>query len=221
MHCSPHSYGKPCLYGAAVCVWLWRPAQPKHGHDLHPETERNPQTQPDLLTNCFDWGQISGSWDQSFFFRWQVAKGGHPANKIGNKIWSFVTVGTEELFFHLAIFLLTSWHPHWIIHEGQEFKTLKMFGQSVLTFMVQHEESLESKLCYSRGGLQIYAYATFLSCIVLTHSKTFLKLCCCDSGWWWYQLNTNWWCQKGYLEMMAVILILVEQQVQREIHSVD
>ena len=152
------------------------------------------------------------------------------SQKIGNKIWSFVTVGTEELFFHLAIFLLTSWHPHWIIHEGQEFKTLKMFGQSVLTFMVQHEESLESKLCYSRGGLQIYVYMLLfsdqftriiLSCIVLTHSKTFLKLCCCDSGWWWYQLNTNCWCQKGYLEVMAVILILVEQQVKREIHSVD
>ena len=48
--CSPHSYGEPCLYGAAVCVWLCRPAQPKHGHDLHPETERNLQThQPTVL----------------------------------------------------------------------------------------------------------------------------------------------------------------------------
>ena len=62
--CSPHSYGEPCLYGAAVCVWLWRPTQPKHGHDLHPETGRNLQRHqrptvligdrsPDLWTSRF------------------------------------------------------------------------------------------------------------------------------------------------------------------------
>ena len=88
--CSPLSYGGQCLYGGAVCVWLWRPAQPKHGHDLHPETGEKlanargwpgngHHDQPTVLIGDRSGDLRAGSQrDRSFLKWWQVAKGGHP-----------------------------------------------------------------------------------------------------------------------------------------------